>query len=1534
MKARYFGILLLLMVHVGYSFTTSQSVALSATITGGGSVCVNAPNVQITLTGIGGTAPYTFVYKINGGLDISVPSVGTNSAVTIAVNTVTATTLIYTLVSVQGNTGAAEPETGSTTVIVSLPPTVDFVFSENSACSGTSIQFNSTISGTGSTTYSWNFNDGTPLSTAANPSHVFTALGCGNQTFNVVLTVIRNGCTIIRTKPIIVKQRPNVDFSDTLAPFNQFNNCSNASSNPIYSITVGNNLTASCVSSFSINWGDGVTENNVTFPKSHTYTTLGVYNMIITTFGTNGCNTVKTYLIKNVSNPLGGLNSPGTTQNLCAPTANLQFSISNWGTNSLDTTYSVDYGDGTTLFLTQGDLNNSTFYNVTNPALSANFPIPHIYTTSNCPIPSYEVKLIVTNVCGPTPFSVGNITILTKPEAGFTVPNKACVNSPVLFNNTTISGFGLNCNLNSIYKWNFGDGTPVIITTSGAPQNITHIYTTPGTYIITLIAEGFCGITTTTKTICIEPPLTPLFTVNTNAGCAPLAVTATNTTNLGNQCETPTYLWEVSYAPGFCGTSAPAIANQTTANATFNFTEAGIYTISFKTTNSCGTNSTTKTVEVRKPAVISINPIATSCTNTSIAPSAVIPNCATALGPVTYLWSFPGGNPATATTANPGNISYAASGSYTVSLTVTNTCGASNTATQTFTVNPTPTITNTVLAQTICSGAATTPILLTASPSGATYSWTATASTGISGFTVSGTTATIPAQTITTSNASAGTVTYTITPTIGICIGTPITYVITVNPAPVINTQPIPSAICLNGVATPLNVVVNSSLGVPTYQWYSNTINANTGGMPINEATSATYIPPTNVVGDVYYYCIISLPSGGCSSLTSAVALVKVVALPIVTTQPIATQNICVGTAIASPLSIITNGGLGTVSYQWFSSSSNATTGGSSIATATGSAYTPPLFTTPGTFYYYVVVTFSGNNCGNVISQSAVINVFADPTTTQPLATQTLCSNATPANLVVVAAGGNGTFNYQWFSNTTNSNTGGIIIPAATSATYTPPTNTVGTRYYYCVVTQPTLGCGVTSTVSIVIINQSPTASILPIANTSCIGGSPSTLTVTATNGVGTPNYQWYSNIANNNATGTAISGQTNITFSPPSTIAGTTFYYCLVTFPAITGSCATVATNTAEINIIPAANISILPISSQNVCVGATIGVPLSVSYTGGTGNPSYQWFINGTISNTGGTLIPGATSISYTPPVFNTAGTFYYYAQISLSGSGCGVLSSAFVEIIVSPDPIVSAQPLATQTLCLDATPANLVVVASGGNGTFNYQWYQNTANNITSGTSIPGATNASYIPPTNAVGTIYYYCVITQSTLGCGVTSATAAVIINQSPSVSVQPISSTACLGGSLPALTLTVSNGAGTPAYQWFSNTINSNTPGTLLTGETNATFMPPSSVIGTLFYYCSVTFSAISGSCSTVQTNTAEVIITAAATIDQNPLATQILCIGVTIPNPLTATFIGGTGTPTYQWFSNANNSSSGGIAIIGATGATYLPPVFYYFRD
>ena len=54
---------------------------------------------------------------------------------------------------------------------------------------------------------------------------------------------------------------------------------------------------------------------------------------------------------------------------------------------------------------------------------------------------------------------------------------------------------------------------------------------------------------------------------------------------------------------------------------------------------------------------------------------------------------------------------------------------------------------------------------------------------------------------------------------------------------------------------------------------------------------------------------------------------------------------------------------------------------------------------------------------------------------------------------VTASVVGEGVLSYQWFSNAVNSKEGGTLISGATEASFMPPTDTIGTTYYYCVVT-------------------------------------------------------------------------------------------------------------------------------------------------------------------------------------------------------------------------------------------------------------------------------------------------------------------------------------------------------------------------------------------------------------------------------------------------------------------------------------------------
>ncbi|WP_310559143.1 PKD domain-containing protein [Flavobacterium sp.] len=1302
----------------------------AATLTGTAKVCLNETiKPVITFTGKDGTAPYTFIYTVSGIAGNQTIKTTTGNSVTVTQATSIAGAFTYRLISVTDATNATQPITVADVVITVAPkPVSSFTTNASSGtCSGSAIQFtsNPTI-GTAPYTYDWDFGDGT-TSKAANPSHIFSstnALGCATFTFAVKLTVTDSfGCVSTTfSQNILVKQRPNFEVTDSLHPFAQFDNCANASTvNPSYEVTVANNLSvaSSCITSYSIDWGDkSAIVTSAVFPMSHTYAALGAYNLIVTAFGSNGCNTSKTYVVKNVSNPSGGISSPGNTQNLCSPTADLQFGISNWGINSPGTIYEVNYGDNSPLeTFTQETLVASSYYNAANPVASANYPIPHTYKETSCPAAQLVVVLVVTNACGSTPFTTSNISILSKPKANFTIPATGCVNKNVLFTNTTIEGYSQNCAQSAIYTWDFGDGSPVITTPLQQVQNVNHTYSKAGVYTITMSAANYCGSTSVTKTICIEPALTvPTITLtpSNTTNCIPLTVKA-STPNVTSNCTTPIeYSWLVTHKDLDCDVAAddPTYLNSTTSssqNPVFNFTAAGEYTIQLQMKNSCGVVlSSVQKITVKKPPKVSVAPIANLCGGTSgttiINPTATIQNCGFTNAELVYNWSFPGGTPATSAAIAP-QVTYTTGGSKTVSLFISVVGGCTNsiTSTETFGIGTAPTLGPLSPAtQTICSGSSTTVVPLTAQ-SGTTFSWDAT--TIPSGVNVNpsfGNANSIPALTISNSNTTPKTVTLTITSTLDGCPSSN-TYNIVVNPGPTL-TQPIGSTICAGGTITPLTVTVSPTpaAGTATYKWYSNTIEDTTIATStlVNTSTvDGSYLPPQSI-GTLYYFCEVTFSaSGSCPSIKSKAVAITVNPGATINPQPIQSQSICVGTTLATPLLSDFENGTGSATYQWYKNTTDTTIGGTEISGAKGSSYMPPVFAVPETAYYYVTITFSGNGCGPISCNPAEIKVFADPTVSSILpAAQSLCSGVTPTNLTVSAVGepSVGNLTYQWFSNTNDSTSDGNSIPliGETKATFTPPTNNAGTTYYYCVVSQIGLGCETTSSTVSITVNLAAEITKQPQPNTICLGETPTLLEVAFINGVGTPQYQWYSNSTNSIVGSKSILSATDPSFAPPST-AGTVFYYCKITLP--TGGCSELNSDIVEVTInqnpVIANKTSIICSGNTFTILPSNAGseiVPIGTTYTWSNPIISPPNAISGASGETIGQTEVSQTLINTT---INPVTVTYIVTPI------VGVCSGATFSISVTVNPSISNPITLKNSSCFAKNNGSIQTNITGG-------------------------------------------------------------------------------------------------------------------------------------------------------------------------------------------------------------------------------------------
>ena len=239
---------------------------------------------------------------------------------------------------------------------------------------------------------------------------------------------------------------------------------------------------------------------------------------------------------------------------------------------------------------------------------------------------------------------------------------------------------------------------------------------------------------------------------------------------------------------------------------------------------------------------------------------------------------------------------------------VTNGNGCSGFDTVQVVTTPAPQLTNNPLYDTICSGE-TTNIPLTSNPTGATFHWTATLTSGaITGF--SADSGLVIDQTLVNTGSTAGIVTYHITPKIGDCSGSTVDFPVTVivgDSVKVLITASL-NNICagtpVTFTATPTNPGTT-----PVYQWKVNSLNAG------NNSPTFVYSPSN---GDVVQ-CILTSSNTVCTSNNPAssntISMVVFPILPVSVTVSPSQNPVCAGTSVAFTATP-TNGGA-TPSYQW-----------------------------------------------------------------------------------------------------------------------------------------------------------------------------------------------------------------------------------------------------------------------------------------------------------------------------------------------------------------------------------------------------------------------------------------------------------------------------------------------------------------------------------------------------------------------------------------------------------------------------------------
>ena len=471
------------------------------------------------------------------------------------------------------------------------------------------------------------------------------------------------------------------------------------------------------------------------------------------------------------------------------------------------------------------------------------------------------------------------------------------------------------------------------------------------------------------------------------------------------------------------------------------------------------------------------------------------------------------------------------------------------------------------------------------------------------------------------------------------------------------------------------------------------------------------------------------------------VVLTKVTAI----TADLSTTEVkyCKGATNAAALSV-TAEGTGNFTYTWYKATNTTETGTvvrtQANVTANQDTYTPATDAV-GTAYYYVVVKSS---CGDdKASQRAKITIQSLPAiTTQPATLSKPCKDSTLT--LSIAHTGDGNRSVQWYKNTTNSNTGGTAISGETAGTFTVPTGTVGTTYYYAVVSSDTGCTPAVSSVAEVIVQSLPAITTQPATLSKPCKDSTLTLSIAHT-GDGNRSVQWYRNTTNSNTGGTAISGETANTFTVPTSTVGTTYYYAVVS--SDTG-CTPAVSNVAEVVVTkPTAIDTNLSTTEKKYCKDQTSGVLDLLIKTKGTAPFTYKWYKAANATDAG-TLVrteanTNSDEDSYTP-VVTTVETAYYYVEVS---SACGSdVTSARAHITVTENTAIDTDLSTAEVKYCKGATADALLVKAKGTPPFTYQWHKvdaATSTHVIVRTELSTTVaQDTYTPETTTVGTSYYF------------------------------------------------------------------------------------------------------------------------------------------------------------------------------------------------
>jgi hypothetical protein len=479
--------------------------------------------------------------------------------------------------------------------------------------------------------------------------------------------------------------------------------------------------------------------------------------------------------------------------------------------------------------------------------------------------------------------------------------------------------------------------------------------------------------------------------------------------------------------------------------------------------------------------------------------------------------------------------------------------------------------------------------------------------------------------------------------------------------------------------------------------------------------------------------------SGATDTKTTTVMVNALVdaSTPVIGSQP-ADQSVNVGGS--APLSVAaTVSDSGTLSYQWYSSTTNSNIGGAALAGATNASYTA-LTTTAGTTYYYVVVTNTNNNVNGTKTAMATSSVakVAVASLTQaatPTANPTGGAVASGTTVVLSTATSGATIYY-----TTDGST-----PTSSSTAYSAQISVTNAMTIKAIAVKS----GMTNSD---IMSESYTMYAFGAPTIVSAAAGNEQVTISWTPVSGSTGYNVYTSTASASYGMAAVTVGSSVYSTALTGLTNETVYYFVVR--AVNGS--SESANSNEVRATP-------QVSSP--------GAPVLQSAIAGNAQVSLAW--NPVSGSTGYKVYQSVTSGTYGAAVATVSGSVYSY---NVTGLANGTTYYFAIKATYPGGESAASNPIGAMPKTVPTAPTNVSAVAGNGQVTVSFTAPTDNGGSAITGYEVTASQGNAVMTGTTspitvtrlANGTTYTFTVKAINSVGSSAASDASNAVMPRAPS----------------------------------------------------------------------------------------------------------------------------------------------------------------------